>query len=238
MIPLNTQVREKRVNNPFLDVHSIFPTIQGEGPFVGHPATFLRLAGCNLDCPACDTDYTSKRELFSPTALLSKIREHGRSSNDRNTDRRLIVITGGEPFRQSCGEFVRVALSDGYRIQFETNGTLYDPSMEPYFMSVTMVCSPKSTGIAYEMEERLQNYKYVVKAGEIDPSDGLPTSSLMAGVRPYRPRRPDLRPAIYVQPCDEQDALANKANTEAAVKSCMDFGYRLCLQTHKIVNLP
>ena len=38
-----------------LEVHSIFKTIQGEGPFCGTPAVFIRLAGCNLQCPWCDT---------------------------------------------------------------------------------------------------------------------------------------------------------------------------------------
>src|SRR3954467_9071958 len=42
-----------------LSIHSIFYTLQGEGPYSGCPAVFMRLAGCNLQCPGCDTDYTS-----------------------------------------------------------------------------------------------------------------------------------------------------------------------------------
>ncbi len=36
-----------------LSVHSLFYTLQGEGPYSGHPAVFIRLAGCNLQCPKC-----------------------------------------------------------------------------------------------------------------------------------------------------------------------------------------
>lgn len=36
-----------------LIVTSIFLTIQGEGPFAGEPALFLRLKGCNLQCSFC-----------------------------------------------------------------------------------------------------------------------------------------------------------------------------------------
>ena len=34
-------------------------TIQGEGPYAGSPATFIRLWGCNLKCYFCDTDFES-----------------------------------------------------------------------------------------------------------------------------------------------------------------------------------
>jgi 7-carboxy-7-deazaguanine synthase len=36
----------------------IFRSIQGEGPALGRPRTFVRLSGCNLHCVWCDTAYT------------------------------------------------------------------------------------------------------------------------------------------------------------------------------------
>jgi organic radical activating enzyme len=52
-----------------LRVSNIFYTIQGEGPFAGRPATFVRMAGCNLGgksvngpgCPFCVVGSTSIR---------------------------------------------------------------------------------------------------------------------------------------------------------------------------------
>ena len=35
----------------------VFYTVQGEGVMMGTPQVFVRLAGCNVGCPECDTDY-------------------------------------------------------------------------------------------------------------------------------------------------------------------------------------
>ena len=39
-------------------VVEIFESIQGEGSWMGRPVTFIRLGGCNLSCPWCDTDFS------------------------------------------------------------------------------------------------------------------------------------------------------------------------------------
>lgn len=114
----NTQPREKQhlASPDLLDVIDVWNTIQGEGPFAGCPATFVRLAGCNLKCTLCDTDYTSKRRVMSLLELVTWIRTLCASD--------LVVITGGEPFRQNVNKLVEVLLGYGYKVQVETNGTL------------------------------------------------------------------------------------------------------------------
>lgn len=233
MIPLNTQPIEKREvrDDGKLDVKEIFYTIQGEGPFAGQPAVFVRLAGCNLQCPLCDTDYTHDRHLMSPMEII----ERGKQLYLGSYQMELIVVTGGEPFRQACGPFVRQARRLGFKVQFETNGTLYDDSMEHFWHEVTVVCSPKAR-INSSIAKVIDALKYVARSGEIDPDDGLPTRALDATARPGRL---DLFTGItYLQPCDEQDEDRNRLNTQAVVNSCMKFGHRLCLQTHKLVGLP
>src|SRR5437667_3874660 len=44
-------------------VAEIFFTIQGEGHLRGFQQTFIRLAGCSVGCPECDTDYSRKQTL-------------------------------------------------------------------------------------------------------------------------------------------------------------------------------
>jgi 7-carboxy-7-deazaguanine synthase len=234
MLSLNLQPAEKPVKGPgdYLDVIEVFKTIQGEGPLAGMPAVFVRLAGCDLTCPACDTNYTKgRRETFTP--LLAE--ECVRLANEMQT--KLVVITGGEPFRQNITPLCNQLVDYHLVVQIETNGTLYPGEDFPWQWVVT-VCSPKTPRIHPDMEAMVDDWKYVVRAGEVSPEDGLPTKTLGNAYGVARPARraPDVD--IYVQPLDEGDPVQNALNTQAAVKSCMTFGYRLCLQTHKIAGLP
>jgi 7-carboxy-7-deazaguanine synthase len=201
-----------------LQVVEIFPTLQGEGPFVGHPAVFVRLGGCNLACDFCDTEF----EDFAPLALpdlLQRI-EAQRGAAD------LVVITGGEPFRQPIGPFCAALLDIGYRVQIETNGTLYRPVPE----GVDIVCSPKVTDGRYhpvrpDLLARASALKFIVSATHPD----------------YRTvgevgQKGRIVP-IYVQPMDEGDAQKNAANRDHAAQMAMREGYRLSLQTHKILGI-
>lgn len=249
MIPLNQQPKEKQElrEDGSLDVHSVFYTIQGEGPYAGRPAVFVRLAGCNLDCPGCDTDYTSKRKTYIPKNLLLEVNDKKITADRLPTNQPyLIVLTGGEPFRQDFSEFARQAVYAGYEVQVETNGTLWFPKFYPTRVSV--VCSPKAPKVHDELKRYITALKYIVKAGEIDPTDGLPTSVLENGLRPCRPW-PSFKGEVYVQPFDEGEnretnptnewlaATLSDRNKKAAVEICMKYGYRLSLQTHKILGL-
>src|ERR1700744_6310052 len=79
-------------------VTSIFLTIQGEGPYQGRPAVFVRLAYCNLDCSFCDT-FFDQGDWFGVMELSHKVTAMIDASF---VDRRLcgVVLTGGEPTLQ------------------------------------------------------------------------------------------------------------------------------------------
>lgn len=231
---LNAQPIEKRNHSSdnSLEVHSVFHTIQGEGPLTGHPAIFIRLAGCNLQCPLCDTDYTSARERLSPEALLKRVR-------DLHPGPRLVVITGGEPFRQDITLLVLLLIDEDYQVQIETNGTLAPPPGLPGFdADVWLVCSPKTSRVHPDTLARTNAWKYVLKHGDV-AEDGLPLRALDHTARPYVQRPPPGFPvsAVYVQPADEQDSVLNRCNLAASVKSCMTHGFTLQLQIHKIIGV-
>ena len=214
----------------FLEVHSIFHTIQGEGPFAGQPAVFIRLAGCNLQCPLCDTFYTKGREQLAIISIVSKV--------DRLVPMMkspLVVITGGEPFRQSLNALVIELLTSGYRVQIETNGTLFQSLP---FEDITIVCSPKTGTINRKLLPHVDAIKYVIHADDYCANDGLPNSALGHSAHPRLARPPkDFDKPIYLQPVDEGDEIKNQRHLNVAIDSVINHGYTLCLQIHKIIDM-
>jgi len=112
-----------------LPVVEVFDSIQGEGVHMGTPATFIRLSGCNLHCPWCDTDH-SRFKRFTVDELV------------KMAHCSMVVITGGEPGIHDLWNLVRALHDNGHYVAVETNGTysigkLYRPWID------WVTCSPK-----------------------------------------------------------------------------------------------
>lgn len=216
-----------------LQIHSVFYSIQGEGPLSGMPAMFIRLAGCNLRCPMCDTNHERKYEAL-PYDLARDI--HGACVATDSP--KIAVITGGEPLLQDQVYPLIQQLTDaGFRVQVETNGTIAFSALALDTLSKmpTIVCSPKTPEINIH-PEHVHSYKYVLAAGMMD-EDGLPLDGLGYPERPARPPEDFPRTDVFVMPRDDYDEQKNKANVEVAVTSCLRFGYRLGIQLHKLIGL-
>lgn len=233
-------------------VHSIFGTIQGEGIFAGEPCVFIRLGGCNLQCPACDTEYSEGSELMTVDNILANALKYKPNKTD------LVVITGGEPMRQQIGLLVAVLNEAGLRVQIETNGTLFDDTLDFTTGKVFIMCSPKTGSVNDKLKKHISAYKYVGGTNERaipytrlpddqDPaelqdhslmSDGLPQRALGHTAKPHL-ARPHLgfKGKVYLQPIDRQNPQLNALHQQAVVQSCLENGYTLCLQMHKIVNV-
>jgi 7-carboxy-7-deazaguanine synthase len=243
----NEQAPEKRVQGDgfTLQVNSIFHTIQGEGPFAGTPAVFVRLAGCNLQCPLCDTAYT-ERLTMSVDEIIEAVEEavpHWPSGRRHNripytAPTKLVVITGGEPMRQPIGHLCWKLIKQGWRVQVETNGTLFQGALPYTHEDLTIVCSPKAGGVHRDLLPWIAAWKYVATANNIDPVDGLPTHALEHpnGGKLYRPPAGHDAP-VFLQPVDEKDMKTNLDNMDAVVRACLEHGHRLCLQLHKLIGV-
>jgi organic radical activating enzyme len=232
-------------------VQDIFSTIQGEGPFAGMPAIFIRLAGCNLRCLFCDTDFESRYydEAQRVEDVVAQVR-----ALEGPLPVPLIVITGGEPFRQDIGlllqELVMLHSGDEQHIQIETAGTLWPPSLDEMRwlplggdmreVPLSIVLSPKTPEVSPAVRVRTFAWKYIIAAGQTADDDGLPIASTqnLARIRLARPLVMFPRTSIYVQPMDVQPPSAQAANIKEAVRVARVYGYRLSLQQHKILELP
>lgn len=100
-----------------LNVAELFYSIQGEGTHTGTPAVFVRLAGCNLNCRFCDTDYSVKLFLGVPE-ILAQVRGLGGACP-------MVILTGGEPLAQrESSALIEALRSEGRRVHIESNGTI------------------------------------------------------------------------------------------------------------------
>jgi len=246
-MPQNIQPMEHldSTSGEVLDVHSIFYTLQGEGPFTGRPAVFIRLAGCNLQCPGCDTDYTTGRGKLAVRHIVDRVE----AKTPEGAARPLVVITGGEPFRQNLQTICFQLLHRGYTVQIETNGTLAPQELHFYRMLSTdlsdenvvfVVCSPKTGRVNKRLEPHIAAYKYVIDADSVHEYDGLPIQALSHPAHPHVARPPlGFLGPVYLQPADRQDEALNKRNRQACVILAMNAPDRFTvqLQTHKILNL-
>jgi organic radical activating enzyme len=133
-----------------LQLAEIFYSLQGEGTWTGTPAVFVRLAGCNLSCAFCDTDYALKF-LASVDEVVAAVRTAGGGC-------RTVILTGGEPLAQRETPALIAALrADGRRVHIESNGTLATDLPEDVWLTV----SPKER-LDPAMAQRADEAKLIV----------------------------------------------------------------------------
>lgn len=135
-----------------LQLAEIFYSIQGEGAHSGTPAVFVRLAGCNLSCDFCDTDYSLKF-FASVDQVVARVRELGGECP-------MVILTGGEPLAQrEAIDLIEALRRDGRRVHIESNGTIYT-ELPP---DVWLCVSPKERA-DQRMIARANELKLIVDA--------------------------------------------------------------------------
>lgn len=207
-----------------LEIQEIFPTLQGEGIYSGVPAVFVRLGGCNLQCSFCDTEFEGFRE-YNISDLADEVVKYSYNEAGKQV-RKLVVITGGEPLRQPIEPFSEKLLGLGFKVQIETNGTLYRdlPS------EVDIVCSPKNQGRGHnkihpDLLPQVNALKFIISATD-ENYKFVPEMDLRG-----------LDIPIYVQPMDMHDKELNQENTIYTRDLAEEEGYYLSLQLHKILDI-
>jgi len=145
-------------SEPGLKISEIFYSIQGESTYAGLPSVFIRLAGCNLRCRYCDSEYSfqDKGSHYSLASLLA--------FSDRYP-RALVELTGGEPLLQDNALPLKTELiKRGRRVLLETNGSL-DISQVPRPVIRIMDLKCSDSGMCEAM--RLKNLNLLDRQDEI-----------------------------------------------------------------------
>lgn len=205
-------------------IQNIFKTIQGEGPFAGIPAIFIRLGGCNLACNFCDTEFENFTNISTDDILDQVLK----LSNDPYGTQiiRLVVITGGEPLRQPIERLCEKLINLNLLVQVETNGTLY----RKLHKSVHIVCSPKTNTSGYN----------IINQDLLQCVDTI--KFLIAKNIPYYRDVPDVGQnkyniPVFIQPIDQCDEKLNRDNIKLTVEIALNKGYKISLQLHKILSI-
>jgi organic radical activating enzyme len=197
--------------NGLIPLVEIFYSLQGEGLRVGEATVFVRLAGCNLACDFCDTDFRVK-ESYSVETLAGVIASMAGSC-------RWVCLTGGEPTIHDLEALCEALHARGFRLQVETNGTRPRPEWGLDHITVSPK-QPQGGRLDPWYLDHAAEFKYVV-----DDDDDLDRA--LAGVAEHK------RPT-FLQP----NAL-NPGAVELcidAVKGHPDR-LRLSLQTHKFIHI-
>ena len=205
-------------------VKECFLTLQGEGVQSGSRAVFLRFAGCNLwsgreqdrataQCNFCDTDFVGTDGEGGGKFADAESLADNVAAIWGNADRRLVVITGGEPMLQLDAALIDALHAQGFRVAVESNGTL--PAVE----GIDWLCvSPKAgTDVVQRAGDELKL---------VWPQDGIDPQSLEGW---------DFR-NFLIQPLDCED---RKQAMDASIRLVMERPlWRLSLQAHKLIGLP
>ena len=110
-------VRNKVKVSARIKISEIFYSILGESTYQGLPCSFVRVAGCNLNCSYCNTLYAQKGgEEYSIEKILSVLLGY---------PTKLVEITGGEPLLQdSVHKLIQELIKRKYKVLIETNGSV------------------------------------------------------------------------------------------------------------------
>lgn len=210
---------------------SPFLTLQGEGPYAGHPAVFVRLHGCHLRCFFCDTDFDS------PTNPIWNTDDLVLSILDIRKQAELVVITGGEPMRQNILPLCFALRNIGLKVQIETSGTFWIDGLD-LFNDIEIVCSPKTPTIHPMIYKNAVAFKYIISGGmKFGDDDYIPVTATQAGARPARLAAPRKGAKVYLSPCDEYNEQMNDFNRQMVGRMAIEHGVIAGLQLHKFFHL-
>lgn len=218
-------------------INEVFESIQGEGSYTGLPSIFVRLQGCPIGCPWCDTKHTWTLNPELERNVTQVMNEKGESEhwfsqtvehlfalfNTEQYQAKHVVITGGEPCMYDLVPLTTQLIENGFSVQIETSGTYEIKAHPNTWVTVSpKVNMPGGKAVLLSAMQRANEIKHpVAMEKHIAELDGV---LAMLDDKPL--------PLIYLQPISQQ-----KRATELAIKVCIERNWRLSLQTHKFIGI-
>ncbi|MGB7373784.1 7-carboxy-7-deazaguanine synthase QueE [Pontixanthobacter sp.] len=224
----------------------IFASVQGEGPSIGAPCTFIRLSRCNLACMWCDTAYTWRFDgdahnpprahrddvTFDRKANQVTLAVADAAARIESLGQRRLIITGGEPLLQTGPLAELLELLPDMTVEVETNGTTTAPPrldirIDQYNVSPKLAHSGNAAELAL-IPERLRSYaidpRAVFKFVVASETDVVEVAELVRAHALPRER-------IYLMP-EGTDSESLRTREKWLTQSCLDHGFRLSDRLH------
>ena len=218
-----------------LPVNEIFETIQGEAAFTGAPAVFVRLQGCPVLCPWCDTRHTwvvDPANEVDAQAMLAKPGDaptFARYTPDVlaqhvliTTRARHVVITGGEPALYDLRRLSQALIEAGRSVQLETSGTHAIRIHPRAWVTVSpKLDMPGGLQMRFDAIARADEIKWPVgKAADVDR------------LQNFLQRYGIEADTVWLQPLSQ-----NPKATALCIEAATANGWRISVQTHKYLGV-
>lgn len=219
--------------NAIYRVNEVFETIQGEGFYTGTPAVFIRMQGCDVGCPWCDTKHTWLVELsdectLEQTLLPSSDQQRWAHASAKQLlgvletyHARHVVITGGEPCFYDLSPLTTLLHDHGFFCQIETSGT-YDVLVD----SRSWVTVSPKIGMKgkREMQKQAMNRANEIKHPVARKSDIEALEQLLMDY--------PTQAMIALQPISQQSRA-----TQLCIETCINRNWHLSIQLHKYIGI-
>lgn len=221
-------------------VNNIYACIQGEGVYTGVPMVLLRLQGCGVGCPFCDTKETWAKDFEMQVQTIndavtephwwvdaapSEIAHHIATTYPTI---KWVMLTGGEPAEQDLEALINAIHDTGRKIAMETSGTadghLWGKARPDWVCVSPKIGMPGGKKILPHVIQGADEIKMVVgKTADIEKLQELIKSCQV-----------DTRQTVI---CLQPMSTSNRA-TELCIRTVQENGWRLSIQVHKYLDLP
>lgn len=209
-------------------VNEIFGSIDGEGIRAGELASFVRLAGCNLRCSYCDTQYALDKNAGTEMSVNEIIDELDKIGIKN------VTLTGGEPLQhKDIDILIDELLKSNYKVNIETNGSI---NIEKYVGKCLITMDYKCPSSNMENTMNLAN---IEKLGEEDVLKFVVEESDLKTVEEVL-RKFKIKSFVYISPIYQKIKLPKIVEF---MKKCNSNGIdmtkvRMQIQLHKVIWNP
>lgn len=203
----------------------VFYSLKGEGLWTGTPMLFIRLAGCNLRCPFCDTPSQKTIDLCKEDIVVEL-----KNLSETCTK---VVLTGGEPNIHDLKKLIDLLHENDYTVHIETNGEPTQWLDSNLRQCDFIALSPKTPSVSSIALDLCDEIKFLVG------SDGW--EDFLWDINDRLINNPKLWVMAIAEPYNDgfgRNVLIPK-NIQTAIEFCKSWPmFSLCCQMHKYLSIP